>query len=242
MLVLRPTETEYDLKRAVLVSLGAHFVLLLVLVVRATFFSSEPVDLGPAIRVDLVGLPDKIAELPPEVTEPAPAPAKPALPSKPPPPAVKPEAPKVNLQARKRVQESAVKQLDALSKIESLVKSEKRPAPAPIKGNQVVPGTALTGLAKVQDGNYNQQLRDHMRRHWQLPEWLLARNLKASAIVFVDGNGFVVNKRLEASSGNREFDERVINAIEQASPFPAPPANLASKYSVDGVRLRFPQD
>jgi colicin import membrane protein len=143
----KPVETDDNLKRAVVVSIGAHVAVLMFFVLRAVIYPSEPMRLENAIRVDMVALPDKGAKIPnvpvvetkvppppaPETVKPEPpAPeqaAKPELPKPPVPkaapiePPPKPDSPKVNLNKTKRDQEAALKRLEALEKIEQMSKN-----------------------------------------------------------------------------------------------------------------------
>ena len=69
---------ETDMKSAIVKSVIAHVIFVLFLTVRAYFFTGEPLQLESAIRVDIVGLPEKSATLPLPIEEPkADAPAKP---------------------------------------------------------------------------------------------------------------------------------------------------------------------
>lgn len=78
-----------DLRLGLLVSGGVHAFLLLALAIKGLFFPSEPFRLEPALRVDLVGLPDilkkDLSQVPKEIPKastltPAPAPPKKAAP------------------------------------------------------------------------------------------------------------------------------------------------------------------
>src|SRR4051812_44793235 len=87
--------TADNFYRNIAISLGLHFFVVLLIFFRAVTMPSEPLELRNAIRVDVVGLPQKMQELPEPVTEkPAPvAPKTPDLPKKEEPTPVKPKAP-----------------------------------------------------------------------------------------------------------------------------------------------------
>ncbi len=73
-------EKNDQLSRGVGISVALHAIVLLIFTVKAVFFTPESIDFSQAVRVDMVGLPDKIEPktLPPAVKEEA----KPALPEK----------------------------------------------------------------------------------------------------------------------------------------------------------------
>lgn len=146
----RPSSEDEKLSRGIGVSFAVHGIILLFFTINAVFFTPEKIDFSQAVRVDIVGLPDKE---PPKITapaakeeaKPAPTPAaeKPVEkpPEKaPPPPApapAKPEAPKlppkkeeaaINLEKNKSKQQNAMEKLKAmaaLDKIKEDVAAEK---------------------------------------------------------------------------------------------------------------------
>jgi len=66
-------------------------------------------------------------------------------------------------------------------------------------------------------------------------------NFKARILVHIDERGYVVKKQMTLSSNNSTFDERVMRAIDDSSPFPPPPATLVNRLAVDGMELGFPE-
>ncbi|WP_413585991.1 TonB family protein [Bdellovibrio sp. HCB274] len=259
-----------SLNRGLAISFGLHVGLLVFFIVKATFFTPEAIDFTQAVRVDMVGLPDKLDpnNLPPkpeakENPKPAPKPEpvveKPAE-KKPEP--VKPEVKLptkqdkkddgVNLEKVKSKQNDALDKLKAMAAIEKLKEEAKKPAPvsgtgkstadaAPIKGNQVSPGTSLTGLTKLQHDTYGADLDRHIKQHWALPEWLAKRDLKAQARVYIDSRGNILDRKIVKSSGNPEYDEQVLATLDRSAPFPAPPEKFQSLVSVDGILIGFPE-
>jgi protein TonB len=164
-LMEQPGSDDALLRRALVVSLGFHLVILAAFTVRAVFYPSEPIRIEKSIRVDLVGLPDKVATLPPlEPLEPAPAPEQSAKPAdKPksepkrieiPKPVTHDSAPKVNLnkvkpEDRKREQEAALKRLEAMQKLEAMMKASS-PAASPnaqasANSQKTAPGNLIRG-------------------------------------------------------------------------------------------------
>ncbi len=255
---------EDSFKRALVFSLALHLFLFIVFAVRAVIYPSEPMTLEDSIRVDIVALPDKkTAELPPAAApEPAPQPkpveAKPE-PAKPEPkpepakpaPAPKPEAPKVNLDKTKKDQAAALKRLEALERIERMQKAQSEPTkPAAasagetqsstvVKGNQVSAGNSLTGLQRADHQTYLSTVKNAVKRNWNLPQWLANSNLTTRVRVYLDANGNVVKRQVMKSSGNEDFDDRVLRAIDASSPLPKPPGNLVNILAVDGFEADY---
>jgi colicin import membrane protein len=236
------------------ISLIVHIVLLAFFTVDAVFFTDEPIAFDQAIRVDMVGLPDKIpAKAPPapEAKSPKAETPKPEAVAKPEPP--KPVAiPKVkdpdaiNLQKTKSKEKAALqklKQMEALEKIKDEMTNEsKKKAAAAIaayKGNELSAGSELTGINKLQADTYLADVNQHMRQYWSLPEYLKHRNLEASVLVRFDQNGNILSKSIAKSSGNPVYDEVVLAAIEKSSPVPPPPAKFVKISTVQGFLFRF---
>ena len=271
-------QQEDTFNRGVGISFALHAVLISFFTLKAVFFTPEAIDFTQAVRVDMVGLPDKVdpTTLPPpstaKETKPAPAPKeepKPVVEKPAEKPAektvAKPELPKhqpkkddsINLEKNKASQQSAIdklKAMAALEKIKEQVSEEKKktpPAAAPstetsadggkIKGNMVSPGTALTGLNKLQHDNYGADLNRHIKQHWTLPEWLSKRELKAQVVVYIDTRGNVLERKIVKSSGNPSYDEAVLEAVDKSTPFPAPPEKFQAYVSVNGILIGFPE-
>lgn len=132
---------EASLKRAVWISVIFHLILFILFAVRAALAPSQVNPFETAIRVDMVGLPDKMpakiapppkeSEAPkaaeakpkPELPKPEAKPeTKPELP-KPAPVVLKPDSTKVNLQKTKQEQQSALKRLSAMEKLKKMSSS-----------------------------------------------------------------------------------------------------------------------
>lgn len=257
-------------KRYVKVSLILHLGLFLVLTIKATFFTEPPIQFDKAIRVDMVGLPDKVQEIPPA---PAPAPAEPPKPEKvaevpkeEPKPVAKVEPPKqkmpaklkekdpeaINLEKTKSKQKQALeklRQMEALDKIQRDLEKEnnKKAAqalakPVKFKGNVLSSGSELTGVSKLQAATYIGDVHKHILSNWTLPEYLKNRKLRTDVMVRFDEGGNILSKDIVRSSGNPTFDEMVLVAIQKSSPVPTPPAKFSKIATVEGFLFRFSHD
>ncbi|HEY1080139.1 MAG TPA: TonB family protein [Bdellovibrio sp.] len=261
-----PTSDD-QLSRGLGVSFAIHALLVSYFTLKTVFFPSEQIDFTQAVRVDMVALPDKLDpnSLPPaqpkEEAKPAPPTkevAKPVTPkaeSKPEPAkAALPPKPEegVNIEKVKNQQQKALdklKALAALDKIKEEVAAEKAPPGAgkkedgapKVKGNVLSAGSALTGLAKLEHQSYANDLHNHIKQHWSLPEWLAKKDYKAQAQVFVDTRGNILGRKIVKSSGNSSYDDEVLATIDRAAPFPAPPEKLQAIMSADGIMIGFPE-
>lgn len=251
-------EPNFSFDKHFLLSLGGHIGLFLAFTMKAYIFPSEPVEIRRSIRVDVVGLPDKVQ---PKKAAPAPKPKKVAVKKPAPKPKSKKPAPKpkktVNLNKAKSKQQKALerlKALDALEKMKKEVADEQAkaaqanaakentdPPPTEFKGNIITSGSSLSGLDRLAFERYYDDMSNHVKSHWSLPTWLADAQLKAEAAVTIDERGFVTSKRIYSSSGNQVFDDLVMQTVEKASPFPAPPARLKSVLALKGMILGFPE-
>ncbi len=218
-------------------SILLHVVFIFLLVTNIFFLGHHSVDYIPAIKVDIVALPDKqipkkITPLPPakttvqkasEVKKSTP-PLKPpniqALKKKQQPKAnkvqaKKPPKPQENYEQLYQVGQNAIERLKHLKKIEAKQNI--------IKGNRLAPGTALQGIDQLDYNNYIGRLHLHIQSHWKLPQWLAISEQLATVVkVYLDADGYVIERQLIESSGDPRFDQIVLSAIDTASPFPPP--------------------
>ncbi len=160
-----PIKEDEQLSRGLGVSFALHAFIFSVFTLKAVFFTPESIDFTQAVRVDIVGLPDKVE--PKTLPPPAAEEAKPALPQKEkpleksapkvaekptPPPAetVKTPPPQksddgVNLEKVKSKQQSAIEKLKALAALEKIKEEASREKTQ----NPVGAGKADSGVAKI---------------------------------------------------------------------------------------------
>lgn len=245
-----------EFKSAIKWSLIAHVAVFAMFTIKAAFFKSEAIDYSAAVRVDIVALPEKID--PNEISaikpqEKAKETVKETAKPKPEPLPVKKEKVKdpevINLNKTKSKQQEALdklKKMSAVDKIKNEVEREKNEKEAlkkiaQVKGNILSPGTALTGLNKLQHENYVADLDRHIKEHWSLPEWMSKRDFKAQARVRIDEKGQIISREISKSSGNSSYDDIVLDTIDQSAPFPQPPEKFAAIVSVQGILIGFPE-
>ncbi len=254
MTALREPVLADPLTRNIWISVALHVGIVITFAVKAAWIPSDELLIRSAIRVDVVGMPDKV-QTPPEPAKEAvkPAPPPKAEPAAPPKPEVK--APTVPVKNDKppdpkmteKTQQKALEKLKAMNAIEKM-KSEvaekeakERAAKTPtFKGNQVNQGDSLTGLEKLDFDRYFGTIENQIRSNWNLPGWLAQADLNAQAMVLIDANGQVAKRQILKSSGNDVFDAEVLAAIDKSSPFPAPPARLKDVLALKGIVFNFP--
>jgi colicin import membrane protein len=227
-----------------------HIGLLLFFSVKSLVFPTEMVVVREAIRVDIVGLPDKIDHkneiqaIPSSDKDPS---KHTNMPEKGDLPMAAKEAPKVDLKKAKVDQSRAIAKLNALSSIEKLAKEMKEVAVTgdssarkEFKGNVLSPGESLVGLDALDHNTYFVSLKRQVQKYFVLPQWLAESTLRAQALVKIDERGYVVSRELIKSSGDAAFDAKVFEAIDAASPFPPPPPRLVNVIALNGLLFNFP--
>lgn len=218
-----------------------HCILLSLVMINVFFFKGEDIKYVPAIRVDIVALPDKetprrsvvmtkkktlpkveTKKLQPQIKKvqipPKPQMKKAQVLTK---PQKKREVTEPSFVYDKKLQEvgqTAIDRLKHIKQIQSRLEKEKV-----IKGNRIAPGTALKGLDKLDYDDYIGLLHNHIQSYWELPQWLaVSDNLSTVVRVYLDANGYVIRRELVKSSGDTRFDQIVLSAIDKASPLPKP--------------------
>jgi colicin import membrane protein len=256
-------------KTAFFISAAGHAILLSFFIVRILFFSKPLIDLSQAISVNVEdfaptrALPQKKTEVPaepaPEVKEETPpekditppketAPPKEETKAKPEPlpkkaKTVETKKDEINLKKAKNRQKEAfekIKKLSALEKIKQEVASESKAAKA-AKPRVISAGSALTGLDKIEANEYLKSLDGSIKQYWQLPQWLINKNLRAQVLVKFSTAGQLISTKILTSSGNTSYDNYCLQAINKAAPFPKVPAKFSEKFSIDGLIVGFPE-
>ena len=252
------TISEHPFWLEVLLSAAGHVLVVAIIFLRILLVpQSDDLNLESAMRVDIVGLPEKprpnapvvetpAAKPPPEVK----TPEKPATPPKTlesakDTPVVIPDA-KADAKKLKKDQAEALRRLEALGKIDQDLKAEeakKRKAEneARVKGNRLSPGDSLSGVDRLQMDSYIRQIDSHVKSHWYLTPILAQMKLRARALVLIDENGNILARKITHTSNNSEFDDKVLEAIDKSAPFPPPPDRYTNLMRIKGVEFAFPE-
>ncbi len=227
------------------------------MIVKVTLFPTQEINFAEAIRVDMVGLPEKYDSntLPEKIEEPV-KPEEKKLPEK-----VTEQKPKaeekkaeekkapdtVKIDKAKNKQKEALEKLKKMSAIEKIkqdVQNEEKRKQANeklIKGQVISKGTALTGLAKIQSNEYLSRLDQKIKTNWQLPQWLIGKPLKTKILLKIKPNGEIADRQIYQSSGNPTYDEYSLLAVDKSAPFPVVPEKFTEVFSEDGVIIGFPE-
>ena len=219
------------------------------------------------IRVDIVDLPSlKMQELnqvdltqemsdakpelkkkeppPVPVVLPEPDPKAMKLPDKVLPP--KPEKKTLNTSQKSRLEElqksirAEARRNELMAKFRKEAKGEASDKRPKLGGNILSKGGSIQGSVADESDEYTATVQTHVRKFWNQPAWAVGSNLKAHVLVKLSPTGRVLLKQIVKSSGRREFDASVFEAIEAADPFPAPPELLKRIVLQEGFTCGFP--
>lgn len=253
--------------RFLFISVLLHLSAGLIWVIQNVIAPDETVTYQKAIRIDMIGLPDKVTQdqLQPVVKPSQPAnsevasekknEATPKSPPKKSPSELGPaKAEKAKAQAvnkkgtegNNRLGNAKISQLSALEKLEESMAVEaaqnQQLKKLMFKGNAIVEGSSLSGLDKIEAEDYVGSVESHVRSFWRLPQWLSnLKKMRAKALVKWDTRGVPVLIQIIESSGNDEFDEVVMQTLQNAVPYPAPPDRFALLMRRQGVVFGFPE-
>ena len=216
-----------DFRRALVVSLVAHAVLVVLFVVSPQTRRSV---LPGVIAVELVSLPAARS-----APQPAPRPAARPAPVK---KIVLPvEATAQVLQAKSRpkptpkpvVEPEAApdaEYTDVMAQLREELGESAEPAEEAAPLPDRPEGSSGAGSIRVDPevAAWVRQAKIHVRRNWVLTPGFRTQSFETHVRVDLDANGRVLGEpRVTKRSGNPWYDENVVRAIQKASPLPAPP-------------------
>jgi outer membrane biosynthesis protein TonB len=224
-------------------SLIAHLSLIAFVILKSFVFPGKPIPYTPALRVDLVALPDLLKKdlkfippTPPAATKEKPKEKEEIVEEK----AEEEEA--VITTKKKDARENKIK--NALARIKALdkISEESKTPPSPIiKGNAISKGTSLSGDAKeTAMTSYYDLVRNKLQENWSLPVWVARQEFSCQVQIFIDMRGRISRYRFSKVSGNAQFDEAVKKTLKISQPFPPPTEDIASTVLVDGILVGFP--
>lgn len=221
------------------VSFVLHISVVLIFTVKVFLFPGDISVEEPALRVDLVALPDKLPSQPAASSRAEPVPPKKAARAE---PAEKTVIlnPKADNKKKQKDALNKLKQMSALENLEKEMKQAKA-QPQTFKGNQLSAGSSPRGLERIQHDSYVADITNRIRAHWAIPQWLANRKLRARIRVRVDDKGNIVGKEVVQSSGDASFDEAALSTLEKASPMPKPPEKIQRFLAFQGFVVGFPE-
>lgn len=136
---------------------------------------------------------------------------------------------------RKKQELESKKNSERLDKIRKELNSKEAkkatdaPAPATPKGNMA------RGNLEAKYPAYFSLVGKKVHDNWIYPEGFDKSSIIISMKIGRSGN--LIDSWVETSSGNRRFDESLINAIKKASPFPPLPHDFEGSYLEMGLRF-----
>jgi colicin import membrane protein len=250
------TDLQGDwLKKSIRISFVLHALLIATLFIRETFFPATTQPFIPALKVDLVALPDHLKNERPapalsaeiEKALDTPVPIEPE--AQPDEMVLKPkkaakkekDTPKESEQNRKKKMMSSLDRIKALSKIQGEETASKPRLSDVIKGNKISRGSSTSEDAREMDEpSYLDSVRDQLRENWSLPVWLARQKFSAQVQIFIDARGMIRAYRFVQTSGNAAFDQAIKETIQVSQPLVPPPSAMADHFSQRGVVLGFP--
>lgn len=113
-----------------------------------------------------------------------------------------------------------------------------------LAGNILSKGTSVTGTGQkgeVSDFTvYSEALLGQIRPFWKLPGYLNQQKLKCRIRLYLSHDGQIIQVLIYESSGVAQYDEKALNAVKMAAPFPSPPDTVAERVREGDIILGFP--
>lgn len=133
---------------------------------------------------------------------------------------------------KKEKQERDKKLSETLQKLKEKYEGESANAGGKDFGAAVIGGKGMGGgtLTSLEKLAYSNRLQAHVKQGWR---WLnTSQRLVTKIQATLAQDGAILDSRIIQSSGNSNFDDSVIRAVEKASPVPAPPVDLYAEFKV----------
>jgi TolA protein len=113
-----------------------------------------------------------------------------------------------------------------------------------LAGNKLSKGTETYGDSNngVQTAfqTYVARLPQRVKPYWRLPSFLLEKKLNCRVRVWIAMSGQVTRSEIYKSSGDSEYDQKALDAVKSASPFPALSEEFGKRALNGEILLGFP--
>ncbi len=177
----------------------------------------------------------------------------PRLPSAPPPapaPVVKEKAPEAPVKQEKtappKKAPSAPSLQDRINRLSKMQKALERISKE--EDNEGEPDASPQGKVSsftqaVIGNRYVSEVKEAIMRNFQVPNIIdeaTCATLKAVALIRIGPDGSLIAKNIEQSSGDRNFDSALMQAITRTSRMPVPPPEIMERVRDDGIELHAP--
>lgn len=113
-----------------------------------------------------------------------------------------------------------------------------------LAGNKLLEGQQAQGSEDQYEleefDRYILAVTDLVRKNWQLPSYLLKDPLKCRIQLFINESGELNYIKTLEASGVSDFDQRALDAIKAATPFPKPDEKIVKRLLEGQFVLGFP--
>jgi len=225
------------------ISISAHLIALIALFIIQTYKFNKAIPISESsfpssIKVDVVGLPNILKKDVEQIVNEQ---------------QVEPDSKDtMSLDENKKIITSKLKILDKLKNLKQ--KEEYLKKIKQIKGLKtegvfsesainVATTSGVGSGTNTVPSNYDEYLlavKTLIRRNWKVPRWMEKSEYQAVISLVIKTDGSIDNLSVNESSGNSLFDNLAISAIENSTPFPAPPITVQETLQNDGITLSFP--
>ncbi|EQC50684.1 energy transducer TonB [Bacteriovorax sp. DB6_IX] len=111
-------------------------------------------------------------------------------------------------------------------------------------GNKLSEGNSYTGGAGSNSGDifdtYATEVSETVRQWWKLPGYLMNKNLSCRVQIYISSRGKLLKYRVIESSGNKDYDDRAVRALQRVGSFPIPQKEIAARVAAGDIALAFP--
>lgn len=112
------------------------------------------------------------------------------------------------------------------------------------RGNKVRQGQALVGSGDGENltilQEYAAKIPGLVKPFWKLPSYLANEDFQCRIKIFVNNRGELIRAEIYEKSSEPEYDQRALQAVRSASPFPVPPKEVISRTLRGDILLGFP--
>lgn len=127
-------------------------------------------------------------------------------------------------QKRKEAQGAAFKKIEELKQAATALKKQKE----------------KESYNDLKSYAYFSKIKRHIQSEWNLPNFLVGQNLRATLNIQFDQGGHITKLSLEEPSGNETFDALLLETVKAASPLPLPPEEVRKDSKYRSIWLKFP--
>jgi len=113
-----------------------------------------------------------------------------------------------------------------------------------LAGNKLSTGVQIYGSGQAKELTqfqaYVATIPDRVRPHWRLPSFLIGKNLRCRVRVWLNLDGSVRKAEVYESSGNQDYDQRAVESVYSAAPYPTLKEEVSKRALNGDILLGFP--